>query len=60
MKKILMCPLLGRPLLYLGVIIMVIHFVFKLHANWLLVTAFVLELIGVAINYYQVKHHYDK
>lgn len=55
-----MCPLLGRPLLYFGVILMLIHFVFQLHANWLLIVAFVLELIGVTVKYYQIKHHYDK
>lgn len=60
MKKILMCPLLGRPLLYFGVILMLIHFVFQLHSNWLLIVAFVLELIGVTVKYYQIKHHYDK
>jgi len=56
MKKIFHSPIIGLPLLYLGVLLMVVHFVFHLSSNIILFTAVVLEILGVTAHYYKIKH----
>ena len=56
MKKFFRSPIIGLPLLYFGVLLMVIHFVFHLSSNLLLTLALTLEIVGVVAHYYKIKH----
>jgi len=56
MKKIFSSPIFGLPLLYIGVILMVVHFAFHLNSNTVLCVAICLEIIGVASHFYKLKH----
>ncbi len=57
-NKALICVnnILGLPLVYLGILLLLLHFFLHLSSNILLILALVLEIIGVVGHYWKVKH----
>ncbi len=47
----------GLPLMYLGVVLLLLHFLLHTASNGLLIAAIVLELIGVVAHYYKVRRN---
>ncbi len=48
--------LFGLPLLYAGVALLLLHFFLHSRSNALLCIAVAMEIVGVTVHYYKVKH----
>lgn len=45
----------GLPLLYIGVILLILHFLLHSTSNMLMIVALILEIVGATAHYWKIK-----
>ncbi len=45
----------GLPLLYIGVILLILHFLLHSTSNTLMIVALILEIVGATAHYWKIK-----
>ena len=48
-------PIIGLPLLYIGTILLVLHYFLQLSSNIILIIAIVLDTVGIIAHFWKIK-----